>query len=301
MGQMAAITTILFLGIGLIFVWKSINIVPQSEVYVIERFGKYIQTLDAGFNVIIPFLDIVRHKVSILEQQLPEFKISAITQDNVEIDLEATVFFRVLKAAESVYRIDNINSALRTAATSVIRSASGKLDLDGMQSSRDSMNAEIAEHLKAAAEIWGIEVTRTEITDVLVDERTKESQRAQLNAERLRRATVAEAEGDKTTKELSADAELYTAQREAEAIRVKADAQAYSIEIEAKANAEQTRLLADAISNNGQPAIDFEIMKRQVDGLAKIASSGNTKTIIVPTDVTATLGSIKTVLEGLKK
>ena len=135
------------------------------------------------------------------------------------------------------------------------------------------MNAEIAEHLKAAAEIWGIEVTRTEITDVLVDERTKESQRAQLNAERLRRATVAEAEGDKTTKELSADAELYTAQREAEAIRVKADAQAYSIEVEAKANAEQTRLLADAISNNGQPAIDFEIMKRQVDGLAKIASS----------------------------
>ena len=273
MGQMAAIATTLFLCIGLIFVWKSVKIVPQSEVYVIERFGKYIQTLDAGFNVIIPFLDIVRHEVSILEQQLPEFKISAITQDNVEIDLEATVFFRVLKAAESVYRIDNINSALRTAATSVIRSASGKLDLDGMQSSRDSMNAEIAEHLKAAAEIWGIEVTRTEITDVLVDERTKESQRAQLNAERLRRATVAEAEGDKTTKELSADAELYTAQREAEAIRVKADAQAYSIEVEAKANAEQTRLLADAISNNGQPAIDFEIMKRQVDGLAKIASS----------------------------
>ena len=301
MGQMAAIATTLFLCIGLIFVWKSVKIVPQSEVYVIERFGKYIQTLDAGFNVIIPFLDIVRHKVSILEQQLPEFKISAITQDNVEIDLEATVFFRVLKAAESVYRIDNINSALRTAATSVIRSASGKLDLDGMQSSRDSMNSEIAEHLKAAAEIWGIEVTRTEITDVLVDERTKESQRAQLNAERLRRATVAEAEGDKTTKELSADAELYTAQREAEAIRVKADAQAYSIEVEAKANAEQTRLLAEAISNNGQPAIDFEIMKRQVDGLAKIASSENTKTIIVPTDVTATLGSIKTLLEGLKK
>ena len=100
---------------------------------------------------------------------------------------------------------------------------------------------------------------------------------------------------------MAADAELYTAEKAAEAVRITAEADAYAIEVEAKANAEQTILLAKAIADNGQPAIDFEIMKRQVDGLSQIASSENTKTVIVPTDVTGAIGSIQTFLETLKK
>ena len=252
-------------------------------------------------NFIIPFLDVVRHRISILERQLPEFAISVITKDNVEVKLEATVFYRIVEAASSVYRIENVDLALHTSATSIIRSAAGRLDLDALQSSRDSMNSEIAENLQQAAKIWGVEVTRTEITDVIIDDTTKEAQRQQLNAERQRRAAIAEAEGDKRSKELAADAELYTAEKAAEAVRITAEADAYAIEVEAKANAEQTKLLARAIAENGQPAIDFEIMKRQVDGLSQIASSENTKTIIVPTDVTGAIGSIQTFLETLKK
>jgi len=271
---------------------RSVRVVPQSDQFVIQRFGKYTKTLQAGFNLIVPFLDKVAFKVSILERQLDEFDISVITKDNVEVVLETTNFFRVIDAAKSVYRIRNINKALKTAAESIVRSAAGKLELDELQSSREEMNQEILSKLQDAAHIWGIDITRTEITDVRVDEETKSSQRQQLNAERERRATVAKAEGDKSKVELNADAQLYQAQRSAEAIRVTADAEAYSVRISAEAEAEQTRVIATAISENGQPAVDFEILKRQVDAIGMLASSENSKTIVLPTDVTKAIGSL---------
>lgn len=294
----SAIVLILVL-FALILVFQGVKVVPQSRVYVIERFGKYTKTLQAGLNFIVPFLDRVAHRVSVLERQLPEFEISVITRDNVEVRLEATVFYRVLDAASSVYRINNIDQAIYTAATSIVRSAAGKLELDELQSSRESMNAEIAKNLQQAAEVWGIEITRTEITDVIIDEQTKEAQRQQLNAERQRRATIAKAEGEKRSVELSADARLYEAQKEAEAVRVQAEANAFAVKVAAEADAEQTRLIAKAIAENGQPAIDFEIMKRQVDALAAVAGADNAKTVIVPTDVTGAIGSLQVLAETL--
>ena len=193
--------------------YLAIKVVPQSKVYVIERFGKYTRTLESGLSIIIPFVDRVAHKTDILERQLPKFQISVITKDNVEVGLVSTVFFRVLDASKSVYRIKNIDSAVENTAISVIRSAAGKLELDDLQSSRESMNNEIRDRLSKAAEIWGVEVTRTEILDVLVDEQTKDSQRQQLNAERERRATIATAEGQKRSIELNADARLYEAEK----------------------------------------------------------------------------------------
>ena len=186
-------------------------------------------------------------------------------------------------------------------AISIIRSAAGKLELDDLQSSSEAMNQEIAARLTNAAEVWGVEVTRSEIFDVLVDEKTKESDRHQLNAERERRATIAKAEGDKRSVELKADAELYEAQKQAEAVKFQADADAYAVKIKAEADAEQTRLIAEAIKNDGQPAINYEIMKRQVDGLAEVASSNQTKTLVVPTDITKALGTLELFLDSLDK
>ena len=297
---LSTIITSLIVLFAILVIFKGIKVVPQSKVYVIERFGKYTQTLSAGLNFIIPFLDTVAHKISILERQLPEFEISVITRDNVEVRLEATVFYRVVDAAASVYRIQEIDNAIHTAATSIVRSAAGKLELDELQSSRESMNLEIATNLQGAATIWGIEITRTEITDVIVDDETKSAQRQQLNAERERRASIARAEGDKRSVELAADAKLYEAQKEAEAVRIKAEAEAYAIEVEAKANAEQTRVVAAAIAENGQPAINYEILKRQVDALGNLASGSSTKTVIVPTDVTAAIGSLETLMGQFK-
>ena len=290
---------ILVLVFALLIVYKGVKVVPQSEEFVVERFGKYTRTLSPGLNFLVPFLDKVAHKLIILERQLPEFRISVITKDNVEVTLEATVFYRITDASRSVYRIRDVDLALHTAATSIVRSAAGKLDLDGLQSSRDTMNEEIAINLQQAAEVWGIEITRTEITDVIVDEQTKDAQRQQLNAERERRAAIAKAEGAKRSVELSAEAKLYESQKEAEAVRVRADADAYAVEVKAKADAEQTRVIAAAIAENGQPAVNFEIMKRQVEAMGEVASSDNAKTIIMPTDIASVIGSLRVLVESL--
>ncbi|MDG2362395.1 MAG: SPFH/Band 7/PHB domain protein, partial [Hellea sp.] len=274
--------------------------VPQTREYVVERFGKYTKTLKTGLNFIVPIIDKVSSKVDILETQLDELRISVVTKDNVEVDLISAVFYRVTNAEKSVYRIDNVANAIEQTSKSIIRSEGGKLDLDALQSSRDSMNIQVYEQLKKAAEIWGIEVTRAEILDVQLDEETKEAQRQQLNAERKRRATVAEAEGQKETIELNADANLYKAEKEADAIKVKADAEAYKVKLLADAEAEQTKVVGDAIKKHGQAAVNFEIMKRQVDGLTELASSGQTKTLIMPSEITKVLGGIELLAESVR-
>ena len=290
------IVTVVFV---LLLIWRGVKIVPQSEVYVVERFGKYVRTLPAGLNLIVPFLDAVSHRISILERQLPEFSISVITRDNVEVNLEATVFYRITEAERSVYRIRDVDTALHTEATSIVRSAAGRLELDELQSSREAMNQEISGNLQTKAGEWGLAITSTAITDIVVDELTKAAQRQQLNAERERRAIIARSEGDKRAVELAAEAKLFEAQKEAEALRLTSDAEAYAVKVKAEADAEQTRLVGLAITDNGQPAVDFEVLKRQVDALAQIAASPNTKTLIVPTDVTGVLGSLQLIAENM--
>ena len=299
--DLGVVLTLVFLGLAVLLAFKSVAIVPQSDEYVVERFGRYRVTLAAGINLLVPFLDRVAHKIQILERQLDAFVISVITRDNVEIELETTVFFRVINASKSVYRIKDVPLALRTTAESIIRSAAGKLELDEVQSSRQKMNEEILQNLREASEVWGLEITRSEITDVRVDEATKEAQRQQLNAERERRATVARAEGERQRVELQADGELYEAQKNAEAIKLTADAQAYAVIKKAEADAEQTRVIAEAISQDGQPAIDFEILKRQVEAIGLLASSDNTKTIVLPSDVTKTIGGLAGLQEALRR
>jgi len=273
-------------GVILLLVFMGVRVVPQSEEHVVERFGKYRRSLPAGVNLVIPFVDSIKHKISILERQLPQQEVSIITKDNVEVDVETVVFYRVVDPAKSVYRIENIDRAIATTTESIIRSAGGKLELDDLQTSRDSMSDEILQKLDKVADEWGVDITRTEITDVVVDEITKKAQRQQLNAERDRRATVAKAEGEKQRVQLEADAELYQAQKIAEAERIKADAQAYAVQVVAK-----------AIEENGKEAVSFEIAKRQVEAMSIIGSAENTKTIVVPTDATKSLGGLAAALE----
>ena len=296
-----SIIAVMFLIFVILTLYLGIKIVPQSKEFVVERFGKYSRTLPAGLSIIIPYLDKIAHRISILEKQLKEFTISVISKDNVEVKLESTVFYRVVDASRSVYRIKDVEAAINTAATSIVRSAAGRLELDELQSSRDSMNEEIAKNLKEAAEVWGVDITRTEITDIIVDEETKTSQRQQLNAERTRRATIAEAEGEKRSVELKAEAKLFEAQKEAEALKLTADAEAYAVKVKAEADANQTKLLAEAIAKNGQPAVNFEIMKRQVEAIGELASSSSSKTLILPTEITGVIGGLETLMQSISK
>ncbi len=290
--DMSSIVLIAIAVLGAIFVFRGIQLVPQSREYVVERLGKYDKTLRAGFNFIVPILNRVAHQVDVLERQIsatPE-QVSVITKDNVEINLHTVVFFRVTDAAKSVYRIQDLVSAIRNAVTSTVRSTCGQMEFDEIQGRREHINERIRAQLLSACEVWGVEITRTEILDVVVDANTKQAMQKQLNAERERRATVTTAEGQRDSTKLVADAELYTAQKRAEARRILADAEAYA-----------TKIVAEAITNNGQSAIDFEIAKLQVQGWTDISKSNASKLIIIPTEISRSLGTLAAMLETYKE
>lgn len=275
--------------IFIFFAYSGIKIVPQSQEYIVEEFGKYVRTLKAGLHFIMPILNTVTHRVNILERQLEPQQIGVITKDNVEIVLTTTVFFRVTDPAKSVYRIRDVDQAVRTTVTSIVRATGGQMEFDEVQSKRDFISEKIRDSLAEACAIWGIEITRTEVLDVSVDAATRLAMQQQLNAERERRAAVTKAEGDRQAQQLKADAELYTAQKQAEARRVKADAEAYA-----------TKTIGDSIQQSGQAAIDFEIVKQKVAGITELGKSPNSKLIILPTDITKSLGTVLAALEAIK-
>ena len=289
-----AVTVIALAVFTALALYKGLKVVPQSERWTVERFGRYTRTLNAGLNVIVPWVDRVAQRVSVLERQLEQARISVITQDNVEVIAEATVFFRIDEPEKAVYRIRDAEGSIATMATSVVRSAAGKLELDEIQSSRGKMNAEIATAMEAAASEWGIQITRTEITDVVVDDSTKQAQRQQLVAARERRAVEERAQGEREAVQLKADGDLYAAKRQAEGIRVTADAKAYEVERTAKAEAERTRVVGAAIGESGgSAAIDYEVRKLQVDAIGKLGSGPNSATVVLPTDVVGVLGAME--------
>lgn len=268
---------------------SGIKIVPQSQEYVIEQFGKYTKTLRAGLNFIVPLVNRVAAKVSVLERQLTPQQISVITKDNVELQLTTSVFFRVVDSAKSTYRINDIDLAVKTTVTSIVRSTGGQMEFDEVQAKRDFISDRIKESLTEACSVWGIEITRTEILDVSVDAATRSAMQQQLNSERERRAAVIKAEGERQAQQLKADAELYSAQKQAEGRRVLAEADAYA-----------TATVGKAIKEDGQAAIDYELVKQQILGMGELARSQNAKLIVVPSDITKSLGSLSTVLESLR-
>lgn len=267
----------------------SINIVPQSDVWVIESLGKYSRTLNAGFQLTIPFFEVVRHKVSAQETQLPPDPINAITHDNVSISIQLAILYRIVDASKTVYRIEDLQLGIRTIINGTVRSVIGKTDLDGVQSNRKHIAEEIESELNHVADEWGIKLTRVEVTEVDVDNATKEAMQIQLNAERKRRGIVTLSEGEKQSAQLKADAELYTAQKQAEAKKILADAEAYAINVVSK-----------AIADGGTSAVEFEIKKIQAAAVKELAQGNNSKLIMLPSDVLASLsGTIGKISERL--
>ena len=259
----------------------ALKIVPQTDNLLIERLGKYNRTLAAGVHLTIPFLDRVAHKESIIERQLPAKEVPSFTKDNVQIEVTLAILYRVTDAAKAWYRIKNIDQAVETIIIGIVRSTIGASDLDQVQSNRSALSSAIASDIQHVTDEWGIHVTRVEIIDVEVDAATRTAMQQQLNAERLRRATVTEAEGKRQAANLEADAALYTAQQGGQAQRVLADAQAYAVQT-----------VAQAINNNGQSAINFDIKKLQAEAIKTLGSQAGSKLVLLPADLLETLTSV---------
>ena len=256
----------------------SVFIVPQSENWLIERLGRYHRKIEAGLHLLIPFFEVVRHKVSIQEVQQPPDPINAITLDNVSISIQLAIFYRIIDSSKTMYRIADLKTGIKTIVNGTVRSVIGKTELDGVQSNRRHIAEEIESELQAVSDEWGIKLTRVEITEVEVDEQTKEAMQVQLNAERKRRGAVTEAEGIKQATQLQADARLYSAEKEAAAKRILADAEAYAVAAVSK-----------AISEGGASAIEFEVKKLQAHAVQSLAVGNNTKIVLVPSDVLSSL------------
>lgn len=250
---------------------SAVKIVPQSEKYVVERFGRLHAVLGPGINLTVPFLDRVAHRISILERQLPTNSQDAITADNVLVQVETSVFYRIIEPEKTVYRIRDIDAAIATTVTGIVRSEIGTMELDQVQSNRAQLITRIRESLANVVDDWGIEVTRAEILDVNLDQATRAAMLQQLNAERARRAQVTEAEGKRRAVELAADGELYAAEQLAKAKRVLADAEAYA-----------TAAIAEAISKNGLEAAQYQVALKQVEALADIGKGQGKQVVLVP-------------------
>jgi len=270
-------------------IFLGVRIVPQSEKFVVERFGRLRSVLGPGINFIVPFLDRVRHKVSVLERQLPTHSQDAITSDNVLVAVETSVFYRILEPEKTVYRIRDVDAAIATTVAGIVRAGIGEMELDEVQSNRQQLIAKIQEQVANAVDDWGIEVTRAEILDVNLDQATRDAMLQQLNAERARRAQVTEAEGTKRAIELNADAELLAAEQIAKARRISADAEAYA-----------TQAVAKAIADNGLEAAQYQVALKQVEALKELGAGEGKQTIVLPASAIEAFGEAFNMLKGRK-
>lgn len=270
-----------------IVIFKAVKIVPQSQQYVVERFGKLEKVLGPGINLITPFFDRVAHRVSVLERQLPNATQDAITADNVLVKVETSVFYRIIEPEKTVYRIRDVDGAIATTVAGIVRSEIGKMELDQVQSNRADLIHKVREQVAAMVDDWGIEVTRAEVLDVNLDDATRAAMLQQLNAERARRAQVTEAEGKKRAVELNAEAELYAAEQQAKARRVLADAEAYA-----------TGVIAEAIKQTGIEAAQYQVALKQVEALAEMAKGEGRQTIIVPAQAVEAFSAAFGMLKG---
>ncbi|MBK0326955.1 SPFH/Band 7/PHB domain protein [Rhodobacteraceae bacterium F11138] len=271
----------------ILIIVKGVRIVPQSEKHVVERFGRLHSVLGPGINFVVPLLDVVKHRISILERQLPNATQDAITKDNVLVQIDTSVFYRILQPEKTVYRIRDVDAAIATTVAGIVRAEIGKMDLDDVQSNRAQLIGRIQESVESAVDDWGIEVTRAEILDVNLDQATRDAMLQQLNAERARRAQVTEAEGSKRAVELNADAELYAAEQIAKARRIQADAEAYA-----------TGVVAAAISAHGLEAAQYQVALKQVEALDKLGSGNGNQTILVPANALDAFGDAFKMLKG---
>lgn len=271
----------------LLCLFLAVRIVPQSEKFVVERFGRLKSVLGPGLNLIVPFLDRVAHRVSILERQLPTASQDAITSDNVLVQVETSVFYRIIEPEKTVYRIRDVDGAIATTIAGIVRAEIGRMELDQVQSNRSTLISKIRDSLVQIVDDWGIEVTRVEILDVNLDAATRAAMLQQLNAERARRAQVTEAEGRKRAVELAADADLYAAEQAAKGRRITADADAYA-----------TGVVAAAIEANGLAAAQYQVALKQVEALAEVGKGAGKQVVLLPADAVDAFRSAFSMLRG---
>lgn len=303
---------IIVIVLGLLIAAASIKVVRQSEVRIIERFGKYNFTAEAGLNFILPFADKVRAVVSLKQQTMDVTPQSVITKDNVTITIDTVVFYQIMDPVKAVYEIESLQKGIAYIAITTIRDIVGKMDLDATFSSRDAINTLLRDILDEATDKWGCKVDRVEIKDIKPPVDIRDAMEKQMNAERNKRAIILEAEGkrqaditlaegNKQATILNAEAERESSIRRAQGVReskiLEAEGNAEAIKKVADAKAEEIKLVYSAIMET-KPDENLVALK-SLEALEKVAQ-GSANKIFIPFEATKTLGSIGAIKEIIK-
>ena len=297
-----AMFLIILLVIILIIAFNSIKIVKQSEVYVIERLGKYHKIADAGLTVIYPFVDHVRSVVSLKQQTMDIPPQGVITKDNVTITIDTVVFYKITDPAKAVYEIQSLKKGIEYLAITTIRDIVGKMDLDQTFSSRDLINDKLRVILDESTDQWGCKVDRVEIKDITPPADIRDAMEKQMNAERTKRALILQAEGEKqsaiTIAEGQKEAAILQAEADKEARIRRAAGEAEAIKRVAEAKAKEVEMVYSAIKEADPDEKLVQI--KSLEALKEIAD-GDANKIFIPFEATSTLSSLGAITDIVKE
>ena len=311
------IITALIAILAIAFVLQGLKIVQQSETIIIERLGKYQQTLKSGLNIIVPFIDkpreiiwrysaegpmgntIVRYvkenRIDLREAVYDFPKQNVITRDNIVTEINALIYFQIMDPIRAVYEIANLPQAIEKLTQTSLRNVIGEVDLDDTLSSRDTINTKLQEILDDATNKWGVKVNRVELQDINPPMDIREAMEKQMRAERDKRATILEAEGTQQAQILEAqgkrDADISIAEGEKRSTLLVAEGDAAARIAVAKAEAEAIKVVTAAIDKTGDP-VNYLVAMKYLESLKEMTSGKDNKVVYMPYEATGILSSV---------
>jgi regulator of protease activity HflC (stomatin/prohibitin superfamily) len=289
----------------LVLLKSSIKFVPQNRAFVIERFGKFQSTKEAGLNYILPFIDRISADRSLKEQAVDIQEQSAITKDNISLMVDGVLYFRVMDPYKATYGVEDYVFAVTQLAQTTMRSELGKMELDKTFEERDILNTKIVTSINQAAGPWGIQVMRYEIKDIVPPGSIMEAMEAQMKAERVKRAQILESEGDRQAAINRAEGEkasvVLAAEAEKEEQILRAQGEAAAIVAVAQAQAQAINTVGEAANTEaGQKAIQLDLATRAIE--AKKAIAKESSIVLLPdsgTDVASVVAQATSIISTL--
>ncbi len=290
----------------LILFLSTIKVVPQRSAFIVQRLGKYNQTLQAGFHVLIPFIDKVAYRHTLKEQAIDVASQTCITRDNIAVEVDGILYLQVIDPQKASYGIDDYRFASIQIAQTTMRSVIGKLELDRTFEERDVINTSIVEAVDKASDPWGIKITRYEVKNITPPQSIKDAMEKQMRAEREKRAIIAESEGTKQAKINVAEGDKQELIKRSEGEKQKrineAEGKAAEIESIANATASGIRAIAESIgASNGKDAVNLRIAEQYLMEFGKLAKTNNT--MIIPSnmaDVSSIIATATSVIKDVK-
>ncbi|MFZ2288390.1 MAG: stomatin-like protein [Halopseudomonas yangmingensis] len=301
--DIVTLISLAFLALIIVTIAKTAQIVPQRSAYVVERLGKYVKTLEAGFHLLIPFVDRIAYKHTLKEEAIDVPRQACVTKDNIQVVVNGVIYLQVVDPKQASYGINDYRYAAMQLAQTTLRSVVGKIDLDKTFEERETINVQVVQALDDAAKPWGVKVLRYEIADIELPATILDALEKQMRAERERRAVVAQSEGERQAKINVSEGMKQETINLSEADKMRqineAEGKAREIELIATATAEGLRRVAEAINTQGgKDAVALRVAEQYVHEFGKLAKTNNT--MILPAELSNIGGAVAAITRTLE-